>query len=113
MIRNLFRKKNVRNTRKFYKPNYKLHNTNIQKNKRTVLYDNDPMENFIRIRGKYKFLNDKLKSEEIKVKKKITKEKTIPKSKGYDINEIKKFADNIKFDKVTNMVLGVGFEYDI
>ena len=30
-----------------------------------------------------------------------------------DINEIKKFAENIKFDKTTNVLLGVGFETDI
>lgn len=30
-----------------------------------------------------------------------------------DINEIKKFAENIKFDKTTNIILGLGFEKDI
>lgn len=51
--------------------------------------------------------------EERKVKKQIKNKKKLRKTKGFDLNEIKKFADNVQFDKSINMILGVGFEYDI
>ena len=58
-------------------------------------------------------MKDSLDQEEKKVKQKLKQQTIIRKTKGYDFNEIKKFAENIKFDKITNMVLGVGFEKDL
>lgn len=47
------------------------------------------------------------------IKKRTRNKLKIQKKKPFDFNDIKKFAENLKFDKETKIILDIGFEDDI